>query len=79
MSYSWIWVHGGCSYSVENGRGHTNFWIADHDMKDTYLPPYEMAIRDGKKLGHHVLMYVAYTNLICTATVRMVTRPIDCG
>jgi beta-glucosidase-like glycosyl hydrolase len=39
------------AYSVETGRGSTNFWISQHDMEKTYLPPYRMAIENANNLG----------------------------
>ena len=39
------------AYSVETGRGSTNFWISQHDMEETYLPPYRMAIEKANNLG----------------------------
>lgn len=39
------------AYSRETGRGHDDYNISMHDLFDTYLPQYEMALKEGKATG----------------------------
>lgn len=39
------------AYSRETGRGHDDYNISMHDLFDTYLPQYEMALKEGKAAG----------------------------
>ena len=40
------------AYSVESGRGGTNFEISAHDIADTYLPSFEAPIREADAKGY---------------------------
>ena len=39
------------AYSREMGRGHDDYNISMHDLFDTYLPQYEMGLKEGKATG----------------------------
>ena len=40
------------AYSVESGRGSTNFNISQHDIYDTYLPSFEAPIVKADAKGY---------------------------
>ena len=40
------------AYSVESGRGSTNFEISQHDIQDTYLPSFEAPIVQADAKGY---------------------------
>jgi len=39
------------AYSRETGRGHDDYNISLHDLFDTYLPQYEMGLKEGNATG----------------------------
>jgi beta-glucosidase-like glycosyl hydrolase len=40
------------AYSMESGRGHSNFEISAHDIADTYLPSFEAPIVESDAKGY---------------------------